>query len=72
MASIKVTLEPFQPAKFDLKGFEGKGCKDLADALAEMGETTHRHKKPEYNQVTVATSTHEDATVKRGVQTGGW
>jgi hypothetical protein len=72
MPSITITLEPFQPAQFDLKGFEGKGCKDIADALAQMGETTHRHKKPEYNLVTVATSTHEDVSTESRIQTGGW
>ena len=51
--TVTVTIEAFKPLDIDLEGFQGKGCKDIADALAAVGETVERKKKPEYKQVRI-------------------
>lgn len=49
--TVTVTIEAFQPLDIDLDGFQGKGCKSVADALAQVGETVERKQKPEFRRI---------------------
>lgn len=59
MATVNITLTPFQPAEFDLDGFHGKGCSEIADLFARLGETVERSPKPESHQVRLNTAARQ-------------
>jgi Protein of unknown function (DUF2997) len=50
MAEQIVTVEVDKNGNFsvDLVGFQGKGCKAVADAFASVGKVTKEELKPEY------------------------
>jgi len=50
MAEKIVTVEVDKDGNFtvDLAGFQGKGCKAVADAFASVGKVTKEELKPEY------------------------
>ena len=50
MAEKIVTVEIDKNGDFtvDLAGFQGKGCKAVADAFKSVGKVTHEETKPEY------------------------
>lgn len=52
MAEKIVTVEVDKNGNFtvDLAGFQGKGCKAVADAFASVGKVVNEELKPEYNQ----------------------
>lgn len=50
MAEQIVTVEVDKNGNFtvDLAGFQGKGCKAVADAFQQVGKVTNEQTKPEY------------------------
>jgi hypothetical protein len=50
MAEKIVTVEVDKNGNFtvDMAGFQGKGCKAVADAFASVGKVTKEETKPEY------------------------
>jgi hypothetical protein len=52
MAEKIVTVEVDKNGNFtvDLAGFQGKGCKAVADAFASVGKVVNEETKPEYFQ----------------------
>lgn len=50
MAEQIVTVEVDKNGNFtvDLAGFQGKGCKAVADAFQQVGKVTKEEYKPEY------------------------
>lgn len=55
--TVNIEIRPFEPLDIDLEGFQGKGCADIADVLAALGETVQRDQKPEYRRVGRRTQT---------------
>ena len=68
MATITITLKPFEPMEADLNGFHGQGCSEIADLLAEMGETVERKQKREFYQVVVGDTARQQSGVRVGGQ----
>ena len=68
MATITITLKPFQPMEADLNGFRGQGCSEIADLLAEMGETVERKQKREFYQIVVGAAARQQGAVRVGDQ----
>ena len=64
MATITITLKPFEPMEADLNGFHGQGCSEIADFLAEMGETVERKQKREFYQVHVGATSRQQGAVR--------
>ena len=52
----------------DLNGFHGQGCSEIADLLAEMGETVERKQKREFYQVHVGAAARQQGAVRVGGQ----
>jgi hypothetical protein len=57
---VEVTIDKDGNPSIDLKGFHGKGCKDIAKSFDKFGKIENEHIKPEIDEAT----TH--ATVKVG------
>jgi len=58
--TITIEVRPFEPVSVDLEGFQGQGCKGVADLFAKLGEETKRTTKPEFYGVG---ESHVDTTI---------
>lgn len=64
MREIEVIIEPDGEISFDLVGWKGKGCHEVAEKLTKaLGQTIEHHQKKEYWQ----TDTKVKQKVKRGL-----
>lgn len=66
MPDVIITIKPFQPLGVDLEGFHGKGCSDIADLFANLGDTVERRQKPEHSEAAANAAVRQPARVQVG------
>lgn len=66
MPDVIITIKPFQPLEVDLEGFHGKGCSDVADLFANLGNTVERKQKPEHSETAAGATVRQPARVQVG------